>query len=149
MSRVLVVDDDAVCVDLMRRALALEGHEVAVATECQQALALAGSFRPDVLLTDVWLSESMTGADVAHGVLDAHPDVRLIVLSGLPENDVKTLMASLPVERYLAKPVDMDELVRAVAGPGRLMQMDTLKPIDADELPGKRESGLSVQHFGR
>jgi PAS domain S-box-containing protein len=51
--RVLIVDDDRRMLDLLVELLQLEGYEIAAATDGAQALELAHSFAPDVVVSDV------------------------------------------------------------------------------------------------
>jgi CheY-like chemotaxis protein len=50
--RILVVDDDPVVCDAVRRMLAFDGHQVEVATSGEQALALFEVGKFDLILTD-------------------------------------------------------------------------------------------------
>jgi PAS domain S-box-containing protein len=51
--RVLIVDDDRKILDLLVELLQLEGYEIAAATDGAEALELAQSFAPDVVVSDV------------------------------------------------------------------------------------------------
>jgi PAS domain S-box-containing protein len=51
--RVLIVDDDRRMLDLLVELLQLEGYEIAAAPDGAQALELAHSFAPDVVVSDV------------------------------------------------------------------------------------------------
>jgi two-component system response regulator MprA len=51
----LLVDDDPAVLSSLRRALVLEGYEVAVAEDGETALALAVSQPPDLMVLDVML----------------------------------------------------------------------------------------------
>src|SRR6185503_10154198 len=51
--RVLIVDDDRKILDLLVDLLELEGYEVSTAVDGAQAIELAFSFRPDLIISDV------------------------------------------------------------------------------------------------
>src|SRR5690349_22182473 len=51
--RVLIVDDDRKILDLLVELLEVEGYEVADANDGAEALELAQSFAPDVVVSDV------------------------------------------------------------------------------------------------
>jgi len=51
--RVLIVDDDRKILDLLVELLQLEGYEIVTATDGAEALELAHSFAPDVVVSDV------------------------------------------------------------------------------------------------
>src|SRR3712207_9008476 len=54
-ARLLVVDDEPNIRELLSASLRYAGFEVATAADGQQALALADSFRPDLLVLDVMM----------------------------------------------------------------------------------------------
>src|SRR5690349_22592085 len=51
--RILIVDDDRKILDLLLDLLALEGYEVATAVDGSEAIDLALSFEPDIVVSDV------------------------------------------------------------------------------------------------
>src|ERR1051325_4038570 len=51
--RVLIVDDDRKILDFLVELLTLEGYEIAIAHDGAEALELAHSFDPDVVVSDV------------------------------------------------------------------------------------------------
>ena len=51
--RILIVDDDRKILDLLLDLLKLEGYEVATAADGAQAIDLALSFNPDIVVSDV------------------------------------------------------------------------------------------------
>ncbi len=79
--RVMVVDDHPIWREAVARDLAEDGYQV-VATigEGAQALRIAGSVRPDVVVLDLLLPD-MPGVEVARGLRTAYPDARVLILS--------------------------------------------------------------------
>lgn len=119
--RVLVIEDNQDAADSLRDALALEGHEVAVAYNGSDGLDKAREVRPDVVLCDIGLPQ-MDGYAVARAFrADASlRNVHLVALSGyaLPQ-DLKRA-AEAGFERHLAKPPSLEQLqevLRAVGSP--------------------------------
>lgn len=55
MSVILLVEDDADIRDAMRLVLALEGYDVATATNGEEALARVAKQRPDLVISDVMM----------------------------------------------------------------------------------------------
>src|SRR4029079_9518174 len=51
--RILIVDDDRKILDLLLDLLKLEGYEVATAVDGAQAIDLALSYNPDIVVSDV------------------------------------------------------------------------------------------------
>ncbi|SRR6266487_4201638 len=77
----MVVDDHPIWREAVARDLAEDGYQV-VATigEGAQALRIAGSVRPDVVVLDLLLPD-MPGVEVARGLRTAYPDARVLILS--------------------------------------------------------------------
>ena len=109
--RVLVVDDDdlvrTVAVDTLEDA----GFEVIEAATAEEALDRCEDRNTDLLFTDIMLSGSLDGWDIAERCRDAHPDLPVIYTTGY------SLRAHRPVagSRLLHKPYQTGELVRVVS----------------------------------
>ena len=81
--RVLVVDDDASVLRLLRQMLEAAGYEVTSAASGDEALALAASARFDLLVTDLSMP-MMTGLDLAAAVRELFPEIPVLFVSGNP-----------------------------------------------------------------
>jgi PAS domain S-box-containing protein len=112
--RLLYAEDNEVNVELVRQAVrARPGFELRVASSGAEALALARSDPPDLMLVDMHLGDT-TGLELAQ-VLRGDPRtarIRLVALSAdaLPEQIRRAL--SQGFEAYLTKPVDISALLR-------------------------------------
>ena len=84
---VLVVDDDALIVDIVTRTLEPLGYRVLQTTLPREALELARSSkeRIDLLLTDV-IMRDMNGRELAKAVLEQAPSTRVLFMSGYTDN---------------------------------------------------------------
>src|SRR5207245_2623878 len=77
----MVIDDHPMWRDAVARDLADAGYEVvAMVGEGAQALRIAGSVRPDVVVLDLQLPD-MSGVEVTRGLRAAYPDARVLILS--------------------------------------------------------------------
>jgi len=109
---VLVVDDNADASESLAVLLRLSGHEVEVAANGEAALALAETFRPQVVLLDLGLP-GMDGFEVARR-LRTRPELattRLIAITGYGQARDRQATAAAGFERHLTKPVDVDSLL--------------------------------------
>jgi two-component system CheB/CheR fusion protein len=117
--RVLVVDDDFSVAESMAVLLQLEGHEVSIAQTGQEALALARTFRPQVIILDIGLPV-MDGYEVARR-LRQQPETQqvvLIALTGYGDEQAQTEAKAAGFDHHLIKPVDPEVLsALLVAGP--------------------------------
>lgn len=108
--RVLVVEDDAELRTLTRMLLEDEGAEVAAAANGNEALALAGEFRPQVALLDARLPD-MTGGDLGKKLREALPDCGQVLVSG----DARGVAEWERIGGLaLPKPYEIDELLALV-----------------------------------
>ena len=116
---VLVIDDDPVVADLLRRTLARDGYRVEHAENGEKGLQLARQLRPDAITLDVMMP-GMDGWQVmTHLKSDPElADIPVILLSIV--NDKKTGFA-LGATEYLTKPLDRERLAAVLAriSPGR------------------------------
>ena len=105
---VLVVDDDPIALDLMRRHLEREDLQVVTAQNGEEGLRLARLLHPAVITLDVMMP-SLDGWAVL-SALKADPDVADIPVIMLTMVDNKNLGARLGAADYLTKPVDWTRL---------------------------------------
>ncbi len=101
---VLVVDDDPISRDLIKRALARQGLHIELAGGGEQALRLAKQLRPDAITLDV-IMPGMDGWAVL-SALKADPDLADIPVILLSFVGNKSLGFALGASDYLTKPVD-------------------------------------------
>lgn len=110
--RVLVVDDEAPIVDLVRGYLEREGMEVMSAGDGPAALELIRDRAPDVVVLDVMLP-GLDGVEVlrrARTMTDAY----VIMLTARTEEIDRIVGLSVGADDYLVKPFSPRELVARV-----------------------------------
>src|SRR6267378_4401798 len=130
----LIVEDDPETRESMRRLLRKVGYEVASAANGEEAFQLLkSSDRPRLILMDVNMPVMNEWWELRKRLL-ADPslaDILVVVLSADPK--VGYAAASLGVAAYLAKPVDVDGLLRTIrgfAGLPPLRQCGTRRELD-------------------
>ena len=112
---VLVVEDDPDIALMMSVSLRLAGHEVATAATGESALARLSERRPGVLVLDLGLP-GIGGREVLRRVREDAALVTLpvVVVSAHAAPPTISEMIHLGCDRYLTKPFDPRELVKAV-----------------------------------
>ena len=113
--RVLVVDDTDAVRDLIRTILELEGIEVFVAVDGQQALDTVAAIAPDVITMDVVMPR-MDGLATA-AALKARPDtagIPIVMVSARARPVDRVRGAEAGVDTYLTKPFEPCDLLAAV-----------------------------------
>jgi CheY-like chemotaxis protein len=111
-SAVLVVDDDALFVDLVCEVLGDEGCTVTVAATGHAALAHVAESHPDVILLDSRLPD-LTGAAVAaryHAAPGPHAPIVLCTAA----REMATLAAATGAVGVLQKPFQLVDLLKAL-----------------------------------
>jgi CheY-like chemotaxis protein len=110
--RVLVVEDDPSIRELVELVLADDGCEVQARGDSQEALQLLQSWRPDVLLLDLRLSNQDGEAFLVTYRQQVAEETAVLLLSA--SADLAHHATRLGVSGALAKPFDIDELCTAV-----------------------------------
>lgn len=115
--RVLVVDDYRDWLDVMRMGLELRGHVVATAYDGRSALAIAETFRPEVVLLDIGLPD-FDGHDLALrlGQLPSAREARLVALTGWDGAACRARSQAQGFVAHLTKPVDMALILDIIDG---------------------------------
>ena len=125
MKQILVVDDEpriaAICRDYLRRA----GFKVSIAATGADALALARTKQPDLVVLDLGLPR-MDGLDVARA-LRADSNVPIIMLTARVEETDKLLGLELGADDYMTKPFSPRELVARVRAVFRRTELGTAR----------------------
>ena len=111
-STVLVIDDDAMVLELMKRFLSKEGYRVVTAKGGEEGLRLARELIPDVITLDVVMSK-MDGWAVL-SALKGDSDLANTPVIMLTIMDDKSMGYRLGASDYLTKPINRDRLVAAV-----------------------------------
>ena len=79
--KVLVVDDERVIADTLAMILNQSGFEARTAYAGEKAVELAGTFQPDMLITDVIMAD-LNGIDAAIQIREILPAVKILLFSG-------------------------------------------------------------------
>ncbi|HEU5001937.1 MAG TPA: response regulator [Actinomycetota bacterium] len=116
MRTVLIVEDDPDIALMMSVTLRLAGNEVAIAPSGEDALARLRRQAPSVLILDLGLP-GIGGREVLRQVRSDHALHRLpvVVVSAHAGSPTIQDISALGCDRYLTKPFDPKELVKAVA----------------------------------
>ncbi|NDJ77403.1 MAG: response regulator [Chloroflexi bacterium] len=130
VAKVLVVDDDAQMLRLLKIKLEVEGFEVVTATRGNVALELAVVEQPDVILLDVKMPDS-SGFDIC-ARLREFTAVPIIMITGQSREEDMVRGLDAGADDYLVKPIRNKELlarVRANLRRARVPEQAPSKPI--------------------
>ena len=106
----MVVDDERAVRESLRRALELEGYEIELAADGQEALYRVEAAEPDVIVLDV-LMPRMDGLEVCRTLRSAGDRTPVLMLTA--RDAVRDRVAGLDAgaDDYLVKPFALDELL--------------------------------------
>jgi CheY-like chemotaxis protein len=111
----LVVDDDVFIRSVMRTYLTDHGYDVLVASSGAEALELsrahAGAI--DLLITDLFMP-GMGGLELVETLVAERPTLRVIYMSGDPDDGATAEQGQRVLSLYIAKPFTMTALNEAV-----------------------------------
>ena len=113
---VLVVDDDADALSMVRELLETEGASVTTALSADEALTLIEQQHPDLLLSDIGMP-AMDGFELIRRVRELPSSIGGLPAAALtayaqPEDRTRALRSGF--QAHLAKPIDPSELLTAV-----------------------------------
>lgn len=118
MLKVIVIDDE----EIIRRGIAnklrrlisyasIEGE----ASDGEEGLILTERIQPDIVVTDIKMPK-IDGLHFIKKAQEISPNTRFIIISGYEDFSFARQAVRLGVSDYLLKPVDNDELVKAMDG---------------------------------
>jgi DNA-binding NtrC family response regulator len=112
-ARVLVVEDEPRMRELLQRALAGWGFEVAVARSGEEALRLTGADPADIVVLDLNLP-GVDGLELLGRLRERTPALQAIILTGFASVEAAKQAVHLDVVEFLTKPCHLGELEKAL-----------------------------------
>lgn len=117
MYRVVLIDDEAIIVEGLRRVVdwkAFGCEVVADACDAAEGAACVRKWKPDIVFTDIKMPGE-DGLTMLAGLKGEFPRMRIAVLTGHRDFDYARRALHLGVSRFLLKPSRMDELQEAIS----------------------------------
>jgi NarL family two-component system response regulator LiaR len=146
--KVMVVDDHPVVRDGLKNIF-LVFNDLQLAGEAEngsEALALCQQATPDVILMDI-LMPGMDGIQATQSILQQHPQVKIIILTSYPEDDLVQRSLEAGTIGYVLKNASIDDLADAIraaySGQPTLAPEATSALIHAKTGPAKPGGDLS------
>ena len=126
---VLVVDDDEDTLELLSAALTHRGATVTAVPAVVDALAAIKISRPDVLISDIAMPIE-DGYELIQRViaLNVAPRIPAIAITAYAKEEDKESALAAGYQRYLSKPVELEELIKAVADAARMELPEDIEP---------------------
>jgi DNA-binding response OmpR family regulator len=109
-TRVLIVDDEVEFAATLSERLELRGYEAKAVYCAEDAIALARSNPPQVMLLDLRMP-GMSGLDLIRVIKQFDSDIVIILLTGHGEEESRTEGLASGAADYIMKPVDIEKLL--------------------------------------
>jgi two-component system response regulator DegU len=112
--RLMLADDHRMLREGLRRSLSDEGFDVVgEASDGDEAVRLADSVRPDVILMDVTMPD-VDGVEATRRIHQQHPEIRIVMLTMHADQSVIAEALRAGASGYLVKDCSTDEIADAV-----------------------------------
>ena len=149
--KILVVDDERAVRESLRRALELEGYEIELAGDGNEALSrLESSEEPDAMILDV-LMPGVDGLEVCRRIRGTGSKLPVLMLTARTEVEDRVAGLDAGADDYVTKPFALEELLARVRA---LLRRTTdgddgevLRFADLELDPGTREVQRGERHI--
>jgi len=134
---ILVVEDDANLLDVVRYNLVKEGYNVLAATDGQEAVSVAREQKPDMMILDIMLPY-LDGLEVCR-ILRKETNVPILMLTAKAAEIDKVVGLEVGADDYVSKPFSLRELlarVKAMLRRSEMVRTDAsiIEPSDTDRV---------------
>ncbi|OGS06507.1 MAG: hypothetical protein A2270_07425 [Elusimicrobia bacterium RIFOXYA12_FULL_51_18] len=107
--KILVVDDEEIVRNYVKRALASRGYEIAEAVNGASAITAAEKEEFDAVICDLKMPD-LRGEEVIKKLKVLRPAAKIIVITGSVSNIANPIATGVEVEGFLIKPFGIGEL---------------------------------------
>jgi DNA-binding NarL/FixJ family response regulator len=123
--KVLIADDhELTCLGLKILISKQQNCQVVgIAVNGQQAIALARSYPPDVIILDLQMPV-LNGHSAAIQIKQFAPYTRIIAHSSFEKPQIESQDQTAPFDLYCAKDISSQDLIKAINDLGKLAQLD-------------------------
>jgi len=129
--KVLIVEDDRNLLEVLKYNLAKEGHAVVTATDGVQALDIARSEKPDLIILDIMLPK-LDGFEVCR-ILRRETTAPILMLTARAGETDKVVGLELGADDYMTKPFSMREFLARIRAMLRRADMIKIAASTAKE----------------
>jgi DNA-binding NtrC family response regulator len=147
--RVLIVDDEGRLRDVLSRAIASWGFQVASARSAEEGLRLMQASKFDVSIVDLNLP-GISGIELFEKLRAIHPEHQVIVLTGFGNLEAARAAIRLDVVDFLEKPCPLGELEKSLHRATQRLVRPMPQPLEAAaEEPPAPESVQKLEDVER
>lgn len=114
MAKILVVDDEPEITDSCVMYLEMEGYDACGAKNSKEAFAALEKYKPEVLILDLNLNESVSGLHILKKALEYCPSAQAAVLTGHSEGKVAEKCYAAGAKMIVEKPIAIEKFKEIV-----------------------------------
>jgi DNA-binding NtrC family response regulator len=112
-AKILAVDDEQNFLQLLSHTLKKEGYAVKTAVDGREALKTLDQEQFDLVLIDIRMAP-IDGLAVLGDIKKRYPHIKVIMITAYPSVETRTLSLQKGAERYLIKPIEIQELKQTI-----------------------------------
>ena len=108
-ARILIVDDEEIVIRSCMRILDGNGYQIEAGHDGHEALRKVDDSAYDVVILDIMMPD-LSGLDVLRRIKETHPEIDVIMITGLSQIETAVQAMKLGAFDYISKPFEPDEL---------------------------------------
>ena len=110
--KILIVEDEIIPANYLKKVLVHEGYEVlAIVSKGQEAIYVAKREKPHIILMDVMLKDNISGCDAALAISQENPNILIVFLTAFSDNEMIDFAVKSKAFGYLLKPYRDNEIL--------------------------------------
>jgi len=110
--KVLIVEDEVIAASYLKQIIEKAGYSVVGTVGTGKgAIELAKSKKPDLILMDIMLKDSISGVDAAIEINYTHPHIMIVFLTAYTESSMIESAKDANTAGYFLKPYNKEEIV--------------------------------------
>jgi len=107
MAKILIIEDEPVVYNLLKRMITSIGHDVLIADNGQRGLELARAEPVAVIVSDLHMPGEPAGMALIRQLRTVRPKCPIVIVSGYPSSETLAECEQLGITDFLTKPFEM------------------------------------------
>ena len=115
MKKILIVDDEADIIEILKFVLEAQGYECVTAMDGEAGLNLAREINPDLIILDVMMPK-MNGYKISRLLKfdEKYKNIPILMITARSQEEDKALGEETGADEYITKPFEVDYVVEKV-----------------------------------
>jgi two-component system, NtrC family, response regulator AtoC len=122
---ILIIDDEQVILESLGMFLTEKGYKANYAVSVAEGIEKFNGFKPDAVILDIRLPDG-NGLDLLKELKQRNHEIAVIMMTAFHDMDTTIKAIKLGATEYITKPIDVDELEKALH---RAMRIGGTKPL--------------------